>query len=257
MSKVPAAAPPPPPAGGVPPPDASKLTVRKTAAKNAANGKKQRPTSRKITSNVATLRGHKLGNNKEKATEQSIAQQDSEYPVAEIYNVGVYIYNEPGQQWESIDEGCFSRAFVTYNPSTFQYRLLGVRQAESADVGLNTPVPPDLFIARNGRFIQFRDAQKIYLLAFTSRDDAFVFEGILNEVKREQIELAGKRDKKVNCICCGENKALPNCKKVTKAGDRFMVQEDPVDIPIKLPDEAEPHICDACWFNNLRHLGAL
>jgi hypothetical protein len=60
-----------------------------------------------------------------------------------------------------------------------------VKQNEEAHVGLNTPIPANLVVARQGRFLQFRDKKNIYLLAFTSKDDSAIFEGIVFEIKKE------------------------------------------------------------------------
>lgn len=46
---------------------------------------------------------------------------------------------ENKRAWEATASGLFSRLFVTHNPDTMAYRLLGIKQTESANVGLNTP----------------------------------------------------------------------------------------------------------------------
>lgn len=107
-------------------------------------------------------------------------------------NVGIYTYQEAAKSWKATESGLYSRLFVTHNPSSQAYRLLGVKQTESAEVGLNTPVPPNIVIARKGRFVQFRDKKNIYLLAFTSKDDSAIFEGIVFEIKREAEQLKGR-----------------------------------------------------------------
>merc|ERR1711991_815248 len=199
---APADVPPPPaPAGGVAPPDPSKLTQRGApeekkeeppkAADPPAPAEPEKPkpsaikksvAARSISSNVATLRGHKKSAEAPKAAE---GNGGVEYPVLEIYNVGVYTYDSSNKTWETSDQNVYYRLFVVHNPTSRKYRLLAIKQNEEAFVGLNTPIPGNMVVARQGRFLQFRDKKNIYLLAFTSKDDSAIFEGIVFEIKKE------------------------------------------------------------------------
>ena len=222
--------PPPPPAGGVAPPDPSKLTTRGPEAPEAPEAPevptpappapaeptapppapvveekaedeapavvkpsaiKKNVAARSISSNVATLRGHKKSEDA-KTPAAASGNGGIEYPVLEIYNVGVYTWDSAGKLWETTDSNLFSRLFVVHNPNTGKYRLIAVKQNDEAALALNTSIPGDMVTARQGRFLQFRDAENIYLLAFTSKDDSAIFDGIVLEIKREADTLSGK-----------------------------------------------------------------
>lgn len=42
------------------------------------------------------------------------------------------------------------------------------------------------------RLFKFRDKKNIYLLAFTTKDDSAIFEGIVGEIRREAEQLGKK-----------------------------------------------------------------
>jgi hypothetical protein len=175
----PAAPPPPAPKEEEAAPPAPK---EEEAPKPKPSAIKKSVAARSISSNVATLRGHKKSAEAPKAAS---GNGGVEYPVLEIYNVGVYTFDSSNKTWETSDQNVFYRLFVVHNPNSMKYRLLAVKQNEEAHVGLNTPIPANLVVARQGRFLQFRDKKNIYLLAFTSKDDSAIFEGIVFEIKKE------------------------------------------------------------------------
>lgn len=159
---------------------------------------KKTAATRNISSNVATLRGHKGKDATPAAVAAGAASSNnagagagvgSEYPVLEVYNVGIYVYANDTKSWSATDQGSFSRLFVTHNPATMAYRLLGVKQNEGGAVGLNTPIPANMVVVRKGRFVQFRDRVNVYLLAFTSKDDSAIFAGIVAEIRRESEQI--------------------------------------------------------------------